>query len=124
MTDVRVVVGGDDFTFGEDKVRGTFGSERNDQRVSDILGRRLRWTDDGLECEADEKHPQTFLRGAGLNEESQMVSSAAIKAEAVDPKEDEELLWHEIEKLISRSLGGKMVIVFERAKRQAIRARG
>ena len=40
------------------KVRGILGSEKRDEREIEILGRRLRWTGEGLEYEARDKHSQ------------------------------------------------------------------
>ena len=65
----RVVVHGDDFTFAttesevrtirskscgwyDAKVRCVFGSGKRDVREEELLGRNLRWTEEGLEYEA------------------------------------------------------------------------
>ena len=70
--DVAVLVHGDDFvTVGDDedvewfkllavgwfemKVRGKLGEDENDEKEMVILGRRMRWTADGLELEADKE---------------------------------------------------------------------
>ena len=45
----------------------------------------LKWTDDGLKYEADERHQQALLRRLGLSEKSTTVSSD-------DSKKDQELL--------------------------------
>ena len=34
------------------KVRGSLGSGKRDARELEFLGRTVRWTDEGLECEA------------------------------------------------------------------------
>ena len=69
---VRVVVHGD-FTFGtteselrkmrsrmcewyDVKVRGTLGSGKRDVREIEILGRSLRWTEEGVEYEVSDRH--------------------------------------------------------------------
>jgi hypothetical protein len=82
-TGVRVVVHGDDFTFsGEEdallkiknkmeewyaiKLRGIMGSALKDIKEIVILGRTLRWTDDGLEYIADEKHRQELMKSTGM----------------------------------------------------------
>ena len=107
MTDVRVVVRGDDITFAgtevelnkmqtkvreryDFKVRGTLGSAGKYQQYNGIVCRTLRWADDGLVYEADENLQQALLRG--LNEASKIISSAAVKAQDIDPQEDEEFL--------------------------------
>ena len=57
-----------------------------------ILGRTLRWTEQGVEYEEGDKHRQTLLRGLGLNEESTTVNGAVLKEEALGQEEDEEIL--------------------------------
>eukprot|EP00973_Karenia_brevis_P054552 7580723-Karenia_brevis.AAC.1 len=71
--DISLVVHGDDFTFcglSEDlkwikglmkswfeiKVRATLGPEEGDDKEVTILGRLVKWTNDGIEYEADPKH--------------------------------------------------------------------
>ena len=46
-------------------------------REIEILGRSLRWTEEGLEYQASDKHRQPLLGGLGFSEESKTVNSAA-----------------------------------------------
>ena len=59
---------------------------------TEVLVRALTWPDDGLGCEAGEKHRQALLRGLGASGESEIVGSATVEKEEIDPKEDAELL--------------------------------
>ena len=103
-TKVRVVVHGDDFTFtGEKaeltkmaermaawwdvKMRGIMGSAPDEVKAMTILGRTVRWTEEGIEYEADDKHRKELLKAEGLTEESNGVVSAAVR-----PKVGEEEL--------------------------------
>ena len=80
QTHVRVVVHGDDFPFGvtdsalrkmrsclcecyDVKVRGILGSGK---REIEILGRSLRWTEEGLEYEASDKTSPGIAGMVGL----------------------------------------------------------
>ena len=86
-TEVRCVVWGDDFTFlgreadlkhmekkmsewYEIKVRGIVGPDPNDLKEIRILNRALRWTNNGIELEADGKHVKTIIKEMGLQAES------------------------------------------------------
>ena len=80
MTQVRVVVHGDDLTFvGKEselkriqakmhewydvEVRGVLSSGKRDLREIEILRRSLTWTEEGLEYEGSDKHRQALLEG-------------------------------------------------------------
>ena len=99
-TDVRVVVvvRGNDVTFAGTEVdlrkvhakifngtmsrcAGPWEGARKIRKKLKMLGRTLRWTDDGLEHEADEKHQQALLQGIGISVESKTLSSAAVRTE-------------------------------------------
>ena len=109
MTQVRVVVHGDDFTFAgtesevrkieakmhewyDVKVRGVLGSGKRDVHEIDILGWNLTWTEEGLEHEGSDKHRRALPEGLGLNEESKAVNSAAVKPEEIGQEEEKEML--------------------------------
>ena len=77
------------------KVRAT--AER-DVREIEILGRSLRWTEEGLEFEASDKHHQTLLEG------SKTGNSAAVKPEETGQEEDANML-DAAERKKFRSLG-------------------
>ena len=95
-TGVRIVVHGDDFTMSgtrkalmgikekleewyDIKFRGIMGSEADEIKAVTILGRRLRWTQEGLEYEGDPKHRQELIKKSGLTEESKAAVSATVK---------------------------------------------
>ena len=110
---VRVVVHGDDFTVSgvkkglehlrdkmaewyEIKDRGIMGSGRGEIREVKILGRTVRWTDEGIEYEADEKHRKELMKRTGLMEDSKAVVGPAVKDGKDDGGEhDEELTKNE-----------------------------
>ena len=54
-------------TWFEVNVRGTLGPDEKDDKEIIILGRTLRWTQDGLEYEADPKHRRMILEHFGLD---------------------------------------------------------
>ena len=85
--DVSIAVHGDDFTlcgckpeliqvqgwlqsWFEIKVRGTLGPDSSDDKEISILGRQVRWTDRGIEFEADHGLPR---RGSSTHLEASMV---------------------------------------------------
>ena len=97
-TGVRCVVHGDDFTFSgkrrqleemkkwmedwcEIKFRGIMGGGQDEVKEREILGRRLRWTEGGLELEADEKHRRILMENFGLDEGSNSVAAPMIPSE-------------------------------------------
>ena len=43
------------------KVRGMLGPDRDDDKEVTFLGRTVRWTDEGIEYEADMKHRTKVL---------------------------------------------------------------
>ena len=102
-TKVRVVVHGDDFTctgtraeldklagkmaeWWDMKLRGIMGSAADEVKEMTILGRSVRWTEQGIEYEADEKHRVEVLKAEKLGEESKGVVSAAVKPKVEDER--------------------------------------
>ena len=96
QTGVRLVVHGDDVTFSgtrkelermmrkmeewyEIKDRGMMGSATDEAKEVVILGRRLRWTVEGQEYEADEKHVEELMKGEGLKKDSRAAVGPAMK---------------------------------------------
>jgi hypothetical protein len=96
QTGVRCVVHGDDFTFTgsknelmkvkfymmgwwDIKLRGILGGEDEDDKEATILGRKLRWTEFGIEYEADPKHAQLVIQEMGLGIDSRSVDSPIEK---------------------------------------------
>ena len=84
---VRCVVLGDDFTFSgrlnvlrqiaermrevyELKVRGILGDEPDDDKEITILNRTLRWTTEGLEYKADDRHVREIVNYFEFREDS------------------------------------------------------
>ena len=65
------------------------GSGTDDVKERDILGRKLKWTVEGLEYCADEKHRAAFMRSFGLTEESNPVVSPWTKENEAPEDEDE-----------------------------------
>jgi hypothetical protein len=82
--DVACAAHGDDFTFCrlredllvvqswlkeafEIEVRGMLGELDVEDKPAAILGRTVRWCDDGIEYEADTKHPQKLLDFFGFD---------------------------------------------------------
>eukprot|EP00973_Karenia_brevis_P071705 9963982-Karenia_brevis.AAC.1 len=51
----------------EIKVRAVLGPEEKDDKEVTILGRFVRWTDEGIEYEADPKHRSIILEYLGFN---------------------------------------------------------
>ena len=105
--DLACVVHGDDFTFCgyeddfhwarqgmaswfEIKVRAILGEEDKDDKEVVILGRTVRWQDDGIYYEADEKHRILILESLGMVE-GQMKSLAADGEKDFKEKEHWEL---------------------------------
>jgi hypothetical protein len=95
-TKVKVVVHGDDFTMSgvreeieamrgkmrewyEIKDRGIMGSGAGEIREVKILGRTVRWTAEGIEYEADEKHRNELMKKAGLTNESKSAVGPVAK---------------------------------------------
>ena len=104
---VRLVVWGDDFTFlGREKdltdmlekmkgwysikLRGIVGPDPGDMKEIWILNRLVRWTEDGIEYEADDKHVTTVVKGLGLQEDSKGVD-VALPTEYGAEEGDQEL---------------------------------
>jgi hypothetical protein len=95
-TEVVVVVHGDDFTFSGTKVeldrmrrkmeewydikdRGTMRSGEGEIKEVTILGRTVRWTDEGIEYEADGEHRAKLMKAEGLEEDSKVAVGPAVK---------------------------------------------
>jgi len=90
--DISCVVHGDDFSFCgleedliwiqdlmkswfEIKVRGLLGSDEKDDKEVVILGRIVKWNEDGISYEADPKHRRLILEYFGLDEGSRPLST-------------------------------------------------
>jgi len=87
----KCVVHGGDFTFlGTDKaldeieknmnreflckVEGRIGSGRSDKKEARVLGRVIKWSEDGLTYEADPRHVEILIRDLGIGEERTVVT--------------------------------------------------
>ena len=102
--DVSVLVHGDDFVaVGEDedvewfrnlvvgwfevKVRGRLGDAVKDEKEMVILGRRMRWTSDGLELEADSGILKRLKEQFGFDEwTTAAVSTGEKEREPIDER--------------------------------------
>jgi hypothetical protein len=101
VSDVSCLVHGDDFTFvGERgaleaveramkswyelKVKARLGDEDDDDKETDILGRRVRCTRAGFEYEADPRHREKILEALGLDEKSKGLSVSGRVEEFVE----------------------------------------
>ena len=61
------------------KKGGRLGPGPEDCKELTVLNRVLRWTDDGLEYEADPKHRWFLLEKLGLEEDSRKIASNVEK---------------------------------------------
>ena len=52
----------------------------------------LRWTEDGVECDASDKGREALLEGLNSSEASKTLNSAAVKAEDIGHTEDANML--------------------------------
>jgi hypothetical protein len=103
--DISCVVHGDDFTFVSEaegldyieglmkkwyevKVKARLGPEPGDDKEVDILGRRVRWTENGVEYEADPRHRRIILEQLGLEEGSKGLTTNG-KADTEELEEEE-----------------------------------
>ena len=95
---VRVFVHGDGFTFAAKEselrrvrskmsewydIEARASRGKRNVRETEILGRNVRWTDEGLECEASDKHRQVLMEEMTLCKESndgQTVQQSSLKA--------------------------------------------
>ena len=106
--DLSLAVHGDDFTFCgleedlkwiqdkmanwfEIKVRGLLGPDPEDLKEITILGRIVRWMDDGIHYQADPKHRKIMLESLGMNEGTRVFKSNGDK-EVSSQGEDDLLL--------------------------------
>ena len=106
--DISGVVHGDDFTFVSDdvgldyieglmkewyevKVKARLGGGESDDKEVNILGRIIKWTEEGVEYQADPKHRQIVLEQLGLSEESKGLATNGRIEKSEEDEEDEEL---------------------------------
>ena len=61
-------------------------------REIEIQRGNLRWTNQGLEKGTSSEHRVALMEGMGLNEESKMVNSAAVKLDQIGQEDDEEMV--------------------------------
>ena len=106
--DIALVVHGDDFTFCgleedlrwieglmrgwyEIVVRGMVGGDATDDKEVVILGRIVRYTESGIEYEADPRHRQAILDHFGFEEGSRVLGVNGDKGTKIEDWEEEEL---------------------------------
>ena len=99
--DVSLAVHGDDFTFCgseedlwwirdlmkswfEIKVRAVLGPEPHDDKEVTILGRIVKWTERGLEYEADPRHRKAILEYFGFAESAKPGANNGVKDKVED----------------------------------------
>ena len=102
---IRLVVWGDDFTFlGRDadlkwaanvmtkryelKIRAVLGPDRGDDKWVRILNRKVRWEEDRIVYEGDEKHVDTVTAGMGLDEDSRGLDVPVAHDEVITEGEE------------------------------------
>lgn len=124
-TQVRVVVHGEDFTFSGTKVelnrmkgkmeewydiknKGMMGSGETDIKEVTISGRRVRWTQDGIEYEADEGNMTKLMKVEGLEEDSKTAVGPAVKMDGGREGMDEIDLKEKWEQTEFRSKGARL----------------
>ena len=61
-------------------------------REIEIFVASVRWTEEGLVCEASDKRRQALVEGLGAIEEPKTVNSAGVKPEEIGQEEDGEIL--------------------------------
>ena len=64
-------------------MHGLLGSGKRDVHEIEILGRILRWLEEGLGREACDKHVEHCLKPWGLSEWAKTANSATVKPEEV-----------------------------------------
>ena len=73
------------------KFRGMLGGGDSDEKAVTILGREVRWSEEGIEYEADDKHRKIVLDYFGFNDKSKALSVNGDKTEKEEVWEKEEL---------------------------------
>ena len=71
------------------KVRGMLGPDRDDDKEVTILGRTVRWTDEGVEYEADMKHRTKVLEYFGFNSSTRGLTCNGDKEDKEEPWMDQ-----------------------------------
>ena len=75
----------------EIKMRGILGLEIRDDKVIVILGRTVRWTEEGIEYEADKKHRKAMLDHFGFEEGVEGASVDGDKERKEEEDDQEEM---------------------------------
>ena len=68
----------------------------DDKKEMVILGRKVRWTKNGIEYEADGKHRSELLNYFGLNEKSRGLKSNGDKEDKAQEGDEEPLTPEEV----------------------------
>jgi hypothetical protein len=77
------------------KVRGVLGMGLKDDKRIDILGRTVKWDEDGIRYEADTKHREKIMKYFGFNEGTKGSSVNGEKEDKIEDWEDQPLEPHE-----------------------------
>eukprot|EP00973_Karenia_brevis_P014380 1958437-Karenia_brevis.AAC.1 len=72
----------------EIKVRAVLGPEEKDDNEVTILGRLVRWTNEGIEYEADPKHRRLVMENFGFNEKTKPIGMNGDREDKVEEWEE------------------------------------
>ena len=89
------------------KDRGIMGNGEDEVKEVEILGRRIRWTREGIEYEGDGSHRRALMEEMGLGQDSNAVGCPAERPEG-RPSGDDEVELREAERRGFRSMAAKL----------------
>eukprot|EP00973_Karenia_brevis_P066042 9179253-Karenia_brevis.AAC.1 len=72
----------------EIKVRAVLGPDPGDDKEVTILGRGVRWVEEGIEYEADPKHRKTIMEYFGFNDKTKPLMMNGDKEDKVEEWEE------------------------------------
>eukprot|EP00973_Karenia_brevis_P051500 7151274-Karenia_brevis.AAC.1 len=75
-------------TWFEIKVRAILGPEERDDKEVTILGRLVRWTNEGIEYEADPKHRKLVMDYFGFDEKTKPIGTNGDREDKVEEWEE------------------------------------
>ena len=73
------------------KIRGRLGPDKKDDKEIRILNRCVKYTDSGIEYEADPRHAEIIIRELGLVDKSSVISTPGTKPIIGDPESEDKL---------------------------------
>ena len=109
--------------WSEIKVRGLLGPDPEDLKEITILGRVVRWLDDGIHYQADPKHRKIMLESLGMNEGTRVFKSNGDKevssqGEDDHPLEKDEEFNKKFREAVNKFVADKNEAAFEVLDRQ------